>query len=172
MATLRHVQNIPQDITEAGGEFAASRFMRIAFPDYQIKYPFKKGGGVNQIWVRRDVDGDITEYLIVEAKGMGVSSIEATLSPTLNKGHEMSPQWVLFSLWEMQKTTTNAQFNVMAGKIIDAIEKNKGILVWGVCLTEQADRNCVKVLDCGVYNMHPQALEAFVLQEWKTRLGL
>ena len=146
--------------------------MRIAFPDYQIKYPFKKGGGVDQIWVRRDAEGDVNEYLIVEAKGMGVSGIEASLSYTQDKGNEMSPMWILCSLWEMQKTTTNAQFKVMAGKIIDAIEKNKAILVWGVCLTEQADRNCVKVLDCGVYNMHQAPSEAATLQEWKTRLGL
>lgn len=149
----KHQAGSDQDQTEAGGEFAAARWMR--HMGYEMKFGFKKGTGIDQIWVKRDGSGNIIEYVIVEAKGWGVNSgVASSLSGTADKGWQMSPRWVYLSLMEFATTTTNAHLNRMAQKIIEAIERNTA-LVWGVCLTEQSDRNAVEVLDCGPYNVHP-----------------
>jgi hypothetical protein len=155
-----------QDATEAGGEYAAARLMEAR--GYELKYGFKKGTGIDQIWVRRNGAGDVREYAIVEAKGWGVTSGQPSqLSALADKGWQMSPRWAYLSVMELAETKTNSQFNRLGQKIILAIIGRSNALVWGVCLTEQADRNLVHVRDCGVYNVNPDGgVSADVLKEW------
>ena len=84
-------------MADAGGEFAAAAFMGLAHDDYQRKPGFMKGKGIDQVWVRCNSQGDMTEYLIVDAEGHG-SSGEAKLQDTGKKGVQMSQRWVVQSL--------------------------------------------------------------------------
>ena len=46
---------------------------------------FKPGTGFDQVYVKKNPDGSVAEYVIVEAKGLG-----ATLSKNAKKGEQMS----------------------------------------------------------------------------------
>ncbi|MDK2614851.1 hypothetical protein QO218_03730 [Vibrio vulnificus] len=40
-------------------------------PPAQMELGFGPGPGVDQVWAKRDKDGNVLEYFIVEAKGPG-----------------------------------------------------------------------------------------------------
>lgn len=156
--------------TELGGESATSRYL--VRRGYALKLGFMKGAGIDQIWVRRDQAGNILEYAIVEAKGWGIGDMPATLGTTADKGFQMSARWLYLSVQWLSKTKTHTDLNRLGGKILRAIETNIGILVWGVCVTEQKDRNEVHVADCGIYNVSPPAhLAQRNLTEWSNPLS-
>jgi hypothetical protein len=154
-------------VTETGGEFAAAAFMGQKHPDYQMKFSFQKGTGIDQIWVRRDGEGNITEYLIVEAKGFG-SSGEASFNDTATKGMQMSQRWVVQSLLVWSTSGTNWELNRMAAKMLECIKHAKGVLVWGIGVTEQQDRSTVKVRYCGTYNFHLPTFASTVIAAWQS----
>lgn len=76
-------------LTEVEGERAATKFMLAEEPGTELVRGFEVGDGFDQIWVRRGPDGEIVEYIIVEAKGPG-----ASLGMTKGKGKQMSDEWV------------------------------------------------------------------------------
>src|SRR5262249_50227362 len=86
-------------VTEAKGETGAARHMAQHHPEYEMASGFAPGSGYDQVYVRRDSSGKVTEYMIVEAKGAG-----AGLSTDAKKGPQMSQQWVKNSADEMAKT--------------------------------------------------------------------
>ncbi|MEW5755365.1 MAG: hypothetical protein AB1810_03600 [Pseudomonadota bacterium] len=89
-----------QKVTETAGEIAATRAIR-SDPRFgvgpsnpesrpmELLRGFEAGIGFDQVWVRRDASGRITEILVVEAKGPG-----ATTAQTKRKGAQMSAEWV------------------------------------------------------------------------------
>lgn len=98
---------LQQKVTETAGEIAATRAMRTDprfgvdpnNPDsrpMEIFRGFEAGTGFDQVWVRRDASGRITEILVVEAKGPG-----ATTAQTKRKGAQMSAEWVARTAAEM-----------------------------------------------------------------------
>lgn len=81
---------LQQRITEVTGEIAATQTM-LTHPRYQgmsLLLGFAAGTGVDQIWVRRDASGNITEILVVEAKGPGASIARR------QKGMQMGARWL------------------------------------------------------------------------------
>jgi hypothetical protein len=156
-------------VTETGGEAATARYLHRR--GYDMKLGFMKGAGIDQIWVKRNAQGTITEYAIVEAKGLGVNDQPAQLGSTADKGFQMSARWTYLSALALAVTTTNSHLNSTGRKILEAIETNIGVLVWGVCITEQSDRNAVEVFDCGIYNVTPPQLAAGNLAYWRQPLS-
>jgi hypothetical protein len=109
--------------TEMRGEIAATEYV-IAGNGYHLKMAFDGQGhtGIDQIWVRR-VNGEITEYMIVEAKG----SYNAKLGHAV-KGTQMSPRWVYVSLMEMIQKNSHTD---TARKILAAIHGVTAVAVTG-----------------------------------------
>lgn len=97
--TVKHATNA-QSLAEGRGEFAATQFvLTLLEPRYHLKLGKARSGGQNgidQIWVRRADNGDVLEYLIVEAKG----SRSAHLGDTA-RGEQMSPRWIFYVLLRM-----------------------------------------------------------------------
>ena len=109
--------------TEMRGEVAATEYL-IAETGYELKMAFSGQGhtGIDQIWVKR-LHGDITEYMIVEAKG----SYNAKLQQA-QKGMQMSARWVYVSLMEMVRAGAHVE---MARKILAAIHRRSAVTVNG-----------------------------------------
>lgn len=82
-------------ITEVIGELGASNYMSKHYPDHEMVRGFAAGKGVDQIWVKKDANGKVTEIIVVEAKGPG-----AKLGDTKTMGPQMSNKW-------MDKTAKN-----------------------------------------------------------------
>ncbi len=102
-------------ITEATGEEAATKYMRKNHPEYELVSGFVPGTGFDQVYVKRDKNGKIEEYLIVEAKGPG-----AKLLKTKKKGLQMSKQWVLKNAQEL-RASKDPYDSQLGENIYDAI---------------------------------------------------
>jgi hypothetical protein len=73
-------------ITEAKGERAAAEYMQTNFKDFEMVAGFEPGPGIDQIWIKRNVSGEIEEIKIVEAKGPGARLAKGQMSkPWLSK---------------------------------------------------------------------------------------
>ncbi|MFH4666535.1 hypothetical protein WMQ48_17675 [Vibrio cidicii] len=106
-------------------------------PPAQMELGFGPGPGVDQIWAKRDENGKVLEYFIVEAKGPG-----AKLQETKTKGMQMSNKWIENNLNRMKNSKKypernqlgedllNAKFNrVKTNKlVIEAIDENGNII--------------------------------------------
>jgi hypothetical protein len=121
-------------ITEAKGERAAADYMSENHPDADIVRGFEPGTGFDQVWVKRDADGNITEYMIVEAKGPG-----AKLSTNAQKGPQMSQQWVNNTANEMRRSS-NAAASDLGRDIRNAIRRGPPPRVTGIGL-EAVEQN-------------------------------
>ena len=108
-------------LTEAKGERAAAMYMEKHFatppPPAQMELGFSPGPGVDQIWSKRDANGNVLEYFVVEAKGPG-----AKLQETSTKGMQMSNKWVKSNLNTMKKSQKYPQKNQLGSDLLDAIE--------------------------------------------------
>ncbi len=96
--TNRLTAGLQQKVTETTGEIAATRAV-MAEPEFngmQLLRGFEAGTGFDQVWVRRDNNGEVTEILIVEAKGPG-----AAIQQTRTKGRQMSAEWIAKTSAEM-----------------------------------------------------------------------
>ena len=108
-------------LTEAKGERAASAYMEKHFskppPPAQMELGFGPGPGIDQIWAKRDKDGHVLEYFIVEAKGPG-----AKLQETKTKGMQMSDRWVKSNINSMTNSRKYPDRNQLGQELLDAIE--------------------------------------------------
>ena len=75
------------------------------------------GPGVDQIWAKRDKDGNVLEYFIVEAKGPG-----AKLQKTKTRGMQMDDEWIENNLNRMKKSKKYPDRNQLGQDLLDAIE--------------------------------------------------
>ncbi|WP_134496552.1 RHS repeat-associated core domain-containing protein [Microvirga pakistanensis] len=87
-------------ITEAKGERAAADLIEKNHPELEMVQGFKPGTGFDQVYVKKNPDGSVAEYVIVEAKGPG-----ATLSKNAKKGEQMSQDWVRRTVDEMRNSS-------------------------------------------------------------------
>ncbi len=162
--------------TEVRGEYAAAKVLLTLFGDGSQMLQMKKGkassggqNGIDQIWVKRDKDGNIKTYFIVEAKG----STNARMGNT-NQGVQMSPRWLVNCLFMMMKKNNGNYVDTSYGapkqertaqKILDAIfDDKKSINVVGLCVHAlwnggEALNHIVELTDFGRYN-DPQTLTA------------
>ncbi|WP_216712735.1 hypothetical protein [Pseudoalteromonas sp. TB64] len=76
--------------------------------------------GVDQVWAKRDKDGKVIEYFVVEAKGP-----DAKLLTGANKGDQMTNIWVANSLKSMKNSKKHKEKNQLGEDILDAIENKK-----------------------------------------------
>ncbi|WP_299010705.1 hypothetical protein [uncultured Shewanella sp.] len=108
-------------ITEAKGERAAAMYMEKHFatppPPAKMELGFGPGPGVDQIWSKRDENGKVLEYFVVEAKGPG-----AKLQRTQTKGMQMSNEWIEKNLTAMKKSKKYPEKNQLGSDLLDAIE--------------------------------------------------
>jgi RHS repeat-associated protein len=110
-------------VTEAIGERAATLHMIQSADGDELISGFKPGTGFDQVWGRKGLDGKITQYTIVEAKGPG-----ASLSTPKNKGPQMSRKWVMETLQEMKHQNRPPDVRNLATNIIDAIDSGKPVV--------------------------------------------
>lgn len=87
--TTRQIGADKGKVTEAKGELEAAKYIAEKYPDHEMIRGFAAGQGVDQIWVKKDSSGTVTEILVVEAKGPG-----AKLSTGAKKGDQMSGEWM------------------------------------------------------------------------------
>lgn len=88
---------LKQKVTETIGEISATQAI-MNDPRYRgmaLVRGFEAGTGFDQVWVRRDANGNITDILIVEAKGPGASLGDP------DKGQQMGHEWVAKTAAEM-----------------------------------------------------------------------
>lgn len=108
-------------ITEAKGELGASMYMEKEFsdppPPATMEMGFGPGPGVDQVWAKRDENGKVIEYFVVEAKGPG-----AKLLTGANKGDQMTDEWIESSLESMKNSKKYKEKNQLGEDILDAIE--------------------------------------------------
>lgn len=86
-------------VTEAIGERALTAHMINNEPDAVMVKGFEQGSGFDQVWVKKDGDGNVTEYIVGEAKGPGQD-----LSTDAKKGPQMSDSWVHQSADDMSQS--------------------------------------------------------------------
>ncbi|HBC3535488.1 hypothetical protein M2G69_19225 [Vibrio vulnificus] len=87
-------------------------------PPAQMELGFGPGPGVDQVWAKRDNDGNVLEYFIVEAKGPG-----AKLQETQTNGMQMSDKWIKNNLNRMKNSKKYPERNQLGDDLLDA-EKN------------------------------------------------
>jgi hypothetical protein len=87
-------------------------------PDLEMARGFASGTGYDQVWVRR-ANGQITEIVVVEAKGPG-----ATLSTGAAKGDQMTTPWIRETAQEMRNTGTPEQ-RELAGQILNGLRTGR-----------------------------------------------
>ena len=102
-------------ITESIGEKAAAEFMQKNHSDYEMIRGFEVGIGYDQVYVKRDSSGKVTEILIVEAKGPN-----AKLGNPKKGRPQMSKKWVKKTAEEMQ-CSGNTETRQLGEKIHNAI---------------------------------------------------
>lgn len=104
-----------QKVTETVGEIAATRAMSSdeRFEGFHLHSGFEQGTGFDQVWVRYGPDGEISEIMVVEAKGPG-----ATTQKTRTKGAQMSAEWVARTAAQMIMRGDSTGVGTM---IIDAL---------------------------------------------------
>ena len=108
-------------ITEAKGELGASMYMEKEFsdppPPATMEMGFGPGPGVDQVWAKRDENGKVIEYFVVEAKGPG-----AKLTTGAKKGDQMTERWVDNSLQSMKNSKKYNDKNKLGKNILKAIK--------------------------------------------------
>jgi len=87
-------------VTEAVGERETTKYIEQNDPNLQMQQGFSPGTGADQVYASYDAEGNVTEYVVVEAKGPG-----ATLSQDAAKGPQMSQQWMNNTIKEMMKSS-------------------------------------------------------------------
>ena len=92
-------RKLSAQVTEAKGERAAARYMERHHPDFEMVSGFGMGTGFDQVWVKKDKNGKVEEFMIVEAKGP-----DAPLKKGYKKGDQMSKKWVKNSIQEMRSS--------------------------------------------------------------------
>src|SRR5690606_28656025 len=104
-------------LTEVKGEIAAFAIVlkEPAFGAMKMARGFEEGVGFDQLWFKRNAQGDIVEILVVEAKGPG-----AGLANTKNKGAQMSAQWVAATIKDMLMSS-DPSAAATAGELLYAI---------------------------------------------------
>lgn len=122
-ASARKIGAYKAKLTEVKGERAASAYMEKHFakppPPAQMELGFGPGPGVDQIWAKRDENGKVLEYFIVEAKGPG-----AKLQETKTKGMQMSNKWIENNLNRMKKSKKYPERNQLGKDMLKAIERD------------------------------------------------
>lgn len=162
---LAHGLTTKQAITAARGEYAATKLLITAYGiDYQLKRGKSPNGtrpnGIDQIWVKRDRHtGDVREYLIIEAKGSVLASLDHSKT-----GQQMSPRWLFWCLIKMAKGDKKYtdQFNSKAktqslpSKILDALINTGGVPVRGIVFHSLygsvSESKVVQMTDLGPYD--------------------
>jgi RHS repeat-associated protein len=92
-------------LTEVKGERALTDHMLEQEPDAEMVRGFERGGdqtGFDQVWVKRNPDGTVSEFIIGEGKGPG-----AKLGNP-QKGPQMSEEWVDNTITELQRSSNPA----------------------------------------------------------------
>ncbi|HFQ4837045.1 hypothetical protein [Vibrio vulnificus] len=122
-ASARKIGAFKAKLTEVKGERAASAYMETHFakppPPAQMELGFGQGPGVDQVWAKRDNDGNVLEYFIVEAKGPG-----AKLQETKTNGMQMSDGWIENNLKRMKNSKKYPERNQLGKDILKAIERD------------------------------------------------
>ena len=117
-----------QKITETEGEIAATHAILSdeRFKGFVLHQGFEPGIGFDQVWVRYDGEGRISEILIVEAKGPG-----ATTQETRTKGHQMSEEWVARTVIDqiMHGDDAHGTANLIYDAIVNGHPPIKGVVV-------------------------------------------
>lgn len=118
--------------------------MRQNHPGYEMVSGFAPGTGYDQVYVKRNAAGEVTEYMVVEAKGPG-----AELSTKAKKGPQMSQKWVKNSADEWAKSG-----NPVAKDIQKAMKNGPPPKVRGMVVQSQPDGSTreLPVPDGGIYN--------------------
>lgn len=135
-------------ITESIGEEAAANLMQKNYPDYEMVRGFEAGTGYDQVYVKRNPNGEVTDIMIVEAKGPN-----AKLGKTKNKGPQMSKEWVEKTASEMQRAK-NPETSQLGKKLADAIDNGPPPKVKGKVI-QATEGGGAKEIDCpngGIYN--------------------
>ncbi|OQK49255.1 hypothetical protein XM76_c20778 [Vibrio vulnificus] len=120
-ASARKIGAYKARLTEVKGERAASAYMETHFakppPPAQMELGFGPGPGVDQIWAKRDENGKVLEYFIVEAKGPG-----AKLQKTSKGFTQMDDEWIEMNLNRMKNSKKYPERNQLGDDLLDAIE--------------------------------------------------
>ncbi|WP_235425332.1 RHS repeat-associated core domain-containing protein [Vibrio navarrensis] len=123
-ASARKIGAYKAKLTEVKGERAASAYMEKHFakppPPAQMELGFGPGPGVDQIWAKRDENGKVLEYFIVEAKGPG-----AKLQETKTKGMQMSNKWIENNLNRMKQSKKYPERNQLGKDLLKSIKFKK-----------------------------------------------
>jgi hypothetical protein len=92
----------PTDATEGTGEAAAAFGVSQGYAGYEMVWGFHQhsGAGIDQIWQKKNTGGQVTDYLIVEAKGVGQCLSQDQYQPP-NVGIQLSQAWVIDRLSRM-----------------------------------------------------------------------
>lgn len=110
---------IKAQITEAKGELAAADYMSKKHPDLEMARGFQKGTGFDQVYVKRDAQGKIVEYTVVEAKGPG-----AKLATGAKKGDQMSAEWTRNTAQEMAQSA-NPETKKLGQDLLKALDSGE-----------------------------------------------
>ena len=106
-------------LTEVKGERAASAYMAKHFskppPPAKMELGFGPGPGIDQVWAKRDKDGNVLKYFIVEAKGPG-----AKLGKTSKGFTQMDDDWIEMNLERMKKSKKYPERNQLGQDLLDA----------------------------------------------------
>ncbi|WNO60350.1 hypothetical protein [Rheinheimera sp. MMS21-TC3] len=125
--STRRIGAFKARLTEAKGERAATAYMEKHFskppPPAQMELGFGPGPGVDQIWAKRDKNGNVLEYFIVEAKGPG-----AKLQKTSTKGVQMSDRWIESNMNSMKNSKKYPERNQLGQDLLDAIEDQEPVI--------------------------------------------
>lgn len=101
IATFMAANQKKADATEGTGEAAAAWAVGQNYPSYTMVWGFAQhsGAGIDQIW-KKQTNGVTTDYLIVEAKGVGQSTSTDIFQPP-KVGTQMSLEWIVDRLARM-----------------------------------------------------------------------
>lgn len=89
-------------------------------PPAKMEMGFGPVPWVDQIWAKRDENGKVIEYFVVEAKGPG-----AKLLTGAKKGEQMTDLWVKKSLESTENSEKYKEKNQLGEDILDAIENEE-----------------------------------------------
>ena len=97
---------------------------------YSLATPFGKGTGFDQVWIQRNASGEISQFMVGEAKGPGAK----LASP--GKGPQMSAEWVFNTVKEML-VSSDAHTRWLGEQMLKAIiesRKTGKVLIQGVVI--------------------------------------
>lgn len=96
-------------------------------PPAQMELGFGPGPGVDQIWAKRDENGKVLEYFIVEAKGPGAKLQKNTKGFT-----QMDDRWIKMNLNRMKNSKKYPERNQLGLDLLNAksnrIKTNKLVI--------------------------------------------